>query len=85
MSEIQAGWLDQRGVIVLGETQDQQHVCVSLAANDEAQPWLDDIPDAQRETIRRAVTSELAAAGARIKHVLVKARRDARQIGQTNG
>jgi hypothetical protein len=79
------GWLDQRGVIVLGETRDLQHVSVSLATNDEAQAWLDDISAAQREAARRAVTSELAMAGSRIKKLLLLARKGVSLTGQTNG
>ena len=69
-------WLDTRGVIVLGETQDQQHVQVSLSANIEAQRWLDAIPDAQRESTRRAVVAELAEAGVRIKRLLHETAKD---------
>lgn len=85
MSEHQAGWLDQSGVIVLGATRELQHVRVSLSANDEAQAWLDEIPDAQREATRRAVVSELAEAGMRIKRLLLNARESVRLTGQTNG
>jgi hypothetical protein len=81
----QPGWLDQSGVIVLGEIRDLQHVSVSLATNDEAQAWLDDIPAAQREASRRAVTSELAMAGSRIKKLLLLARKGVSLTGQTNG
>jgi hypothetical protein len=85
MSEHQAGWLDQRGVIVLGETRDQQHVRLSLSTNDEAQAWLDAIPDAEREAARRVVTSELVMAGLNIKKLLLNARAGVHLTGQTNG
>lgn len=81
MSEFQAGWLDQKGCIVLGERQADERVNVTLAADAAGQLWLNEIPEAQRETTRRAVISVLAEAGMRIKQILVQAQ----QTGPTNG
>lgn len=80
-SQHHTGWLDMRGTIVLGDTRDQQHVRLSLAANDEAQAWLDAIPDAEREAATRAVVTALSEAGMRIKTALLVAR----SKEQTNG
>jgi hypothetical protein len=67
-------WLDQSGAIVLGDTVDHEVVHVHLTTNPQAQEWLDAIPETARETIRREVALELAAAGQRIKQRLVLAR-----------